>query len=199
MWLHRNINSAYVIWSSMDSMSVSPTTWFKIYQYTQCFEAVKTYLKRSLKRDSNPKQGIFSLLGDLRLCVLLSIHSKRWRTGQEFIGQYPQWPPINGFIMTSWASPDHLRGHVFNRPTKWVGSCILYTHENIRGNKINSTTNVNFGFTHTPMCVSTLCSEPSRALWKQITRTLLGWGSNPWPLQFKSSVLPTTSPRSPGG
>ena len=40
-------------------------------------------------------------------------------------------------------------------------------------------------FTHcTPMCVSTVYSVFSRGLWKKITGILLGWDSNPRPLQF---------------
>ena len=47
---------------------------------------------------------------------------------------------------------------------------------------------INFGFTLTPMCVSTVYSVLPESCEQSITGILLGWDSNPSPLQLYSSV-----------
>ena len=40
-------------------------------------------------------------------------------------------------------------------------------------------------------CVLALYTQYTRVLWTKIKGILFGWGLNPWPLQFYSSVIPT--------
>ncbi len=60
--------------------------------------------------------------------------------------------------------------------------------------------NINFGFTLTPICVSTVYSVLSRVLWeKKITGVLLGWDSNPRKVLFVFLTLNQTPSSVPLG
>ena len=81
-------------------------------------------------------------------------------------------------------------GHYLWQPAPWNDVRRILIKKKIRDVKFASGIKtfiflfIFYLFFHTPMCVSTVYSVLSRVLWKNITGMLLGWDSNPRPLQF---------------